>query len=573
MEAGKRTIRDIFNRGRNLEIPFFQRAYVWKEDQWLRFLEDMRMVSQSKKIYFLGSVILKQQDTTSDQDAKLTVIDGQQRLTTLSIFLKVLCLMKNIDNDFIETFRKQRDKSLILLHNHNDVNSFNKIMDLKSLESISKENDQIINAYNYFVSNITDEDLNGNLDFFNILDYILFVGIDLIQGEDEQQIFDTINSLGVRLTTAELLKNYFFNRDELIQYEEYWKSVFEKDEETKEYWDREFVTGRLRRTFIDLFFYSFLQIKVQDTSLKIKTEDKAEYSKVESLFESYKDIIKKYKINKGSLLTEIKEYALLFKDNFDFNIIQKDLNCEYGIERVNAIIFGLETTTLIPYILYILKNVKDSSVRNDLFEIIESYIMRRMISHETTKNYNQLFTDRLISNQILSKQEFKEYIEKSSDGVNHFPNNQSVKNGFENVILINKQSAGILYFIESKIRDRNKQATQLLGISKYSLEHLMPKKWENHWGKLESKEKDIRNRKLLTLGNLAIITQSLNASVRDADWITKKNGRGKNGGLVQYSAGIETLSSYLILDEWNESEIDNRATFLYEKAIEIWKYE
>lgn len=221
MEAGKRTIRDIFNRGRNLEIPFFQRAYVWKEDQWLRFLEDMRMVSQSKKIYFLGSVILKQQETTSDQDAKLTVIDGQQRLTTLSIFLKVLCLKKNIDNDFIETFRKQRDKSLILLHNHNDVISFNKIMDLKNLESISKENDQIINAYNYFVSNITDEDLNGNLDFFNILDYILFVGIDLIQGEDEQQIFDTINSLGVRLTTAELLKNYFFKRDELIQYEEY----------------------------------------------------------------------------------------------------------------------------------------------------------------------------------------------------------------------------------------------------------------------------------------------------------------------------------------------------------------
>ena len=63
MEAGKRTIREIFNRGQNLEIPFFQRAYVWDTTQWLRFLEDMRSVSQSRKPYFLGSVILKQEET------------------------------------------------------------------------------------------------------------------------------------------------------------------------------------------------------------------------------------------------------------------------------------------------------------------------------------------------------------------------------------------------------------------------------------------------------------------------------------------------------------------------------
>ena len=99
MEAGKRTIRDIFNRGRNLEIPFFQRAYVWDIEQWQRFLDDMRMVSITKKPYFLGSVILKQQETTSDKDSILTVIDGQQRLTTLNIFLKVLCLKNNSDTN------------------------------------------------------------------------------------------------------------------------------------------------------------------------------------------------------------------------------------------------------------------------------------------------------------------------------------------------------------------------------------------------------------------------------------------------------------------------------------------
>lgn len=576
MEAGKRTIRDIFNRGRNLEIPFFQRAYVWDTEQWQRFLEDMRMVSVTKRPYFLGSVILKQQETASNKDSILTVIDGQQRLTTLNIFLKVLCLKNNSDSDFTETFKKQRDKSIILLHNHNDQDSFNKVVNLESIQVFKdvSENDHILAAYNFFNENITEDDLTNSLDFFNILDNILFVGIDLGYGEDEQQIFDTINSLGVRLTTAELLKNYFFKRDEIENYEKYWKNIFEKDDETKIYWDREVTTGRLKRTFIDLFFYSYLQIKIQEPELKVKTEDKIEFSKVESLFESYKRFIRDYKLDKTKILDEIREYAILFKDNFDYDIVNNELTNESGIERINAIIFGLDTSTLIPYTLYILKNIDDQNQKNELFAFIESYVMRRMVVKATTKNYNQLFTDRLISNKILSKKQFIQFLETRNDKVNYLPNDTELKQGFENSVLINKQSAGIIYLIESKIRNRNKQATQLLGINKYSLEHLMPKKWINKWNSVPTKEaKDYRNFKLKTLGNLAIITQSLNASIRDANWPTKKKGNGNKAGLIHYSGGIETLAPYLELSEWNETEIEKRAEFLLNKAKGIWKAE
>jgi hypothetical protein len=576
MEAGKRTIRDIFNRGRNLEIPFFQRAYVWDTEQWQRFLEDMRMVSITKRPYFLGSVILKQQETASNKDSILTVIDGQQRLTTLNIFLKVLCLKNNADSDFTETFKKQRDKSIILLHNHNDQDSFNKVVNLEAIQVFKdvSENDHILAAYNFFNENITEDDLTNSLDFFNILDNILFVGIDLGYEEDEQQIFDTINSLGVRLTTAELLKNYFFKRDEIENYEKYWKKIFEKDDETKIYWDREITTGRLKRTFIDLFFYSYLQIKIQEPELKVKTEDKIEFSKVESLFESYKRFIRDYNLDKTAILDEIREYAILFKDNFDYDIVNNELTNESGIERINAIIFGLDTSTLIPYTLYILKNVDDQNQRNELFEFIESYVMRRMVVKATTKNYNQLFTDRLISNKILSKEQFIQFLETRNDKVNYLPNDTELKQGFENSVLINKQTAGIIYLIESKIRNRHKQATQLLGINKYSLEHLMPKKWENKWNSVSTKEaKDYRNFKLKTLGNLAIITQSLNASIRDANWPTKKRGSGNKEGLIHYSGGIETLAPYLELNEWNEAEIEKRAEFLLNKAKEIWKAE
>ena len=570
MEAGKRTIRDIFNRVRNLEIPFFQRAYVWGEEQWQRFLEDMISVSQENEPYFLGSIILKQQETTSDNDSKLTVIDGQQRLTTLNIFLKVLCLLQAKNNEFEDTFKKQRDKSIILLHNHNNIYSFNKIVELENLDEIEgNENDKIIGAYNFFKTKMNIE--NSNIDFFNILDNILFVGIDLGYEENEQQIFDTINSLGVRLTTAELLKNYFFDRDDLESYKVYWKDLFEKDDETKNYWDKEITTGRLRRTFIDLFLHSYLQIKIQDANIKVNAKDKKEYSKVEKLFESYKSLIKNYKINRKEILIEIKEYALLFKENFDFEIINSELTNEFGIERINAIIFGLDTSTLLSYSLFVLRNVEDHDEQKNLFEIIESYILRRMVVRANTKNYNRLFTESLISNKILSKNSFISHIEKNDEKVNYLPNDNDLFEGFHNSKLINKQSAGILYFIESKIRDRTKQATQLLGIGRYSLEHLMPKKWENNWDNLETKdEKDFRNKKLLTLGNLAIITQSLNASIRDSGWKTKLSGSGDNAGLKHFSSGIETLLPYLDIEDWDENQIEKRAGYLFNEAKEIW---
>jgi uncharacterized protein with ParB-like and HNH nuclease domain len=568
MDAGKRTINDIFNGNRILEIPFFQRAYVWGDEQWERLLEDMEHVSYVDKPYFLGSVILKQQPTNTGNKIgdKRTLIDGQQRLTTLSIFFKVLSLKTGDDYEFNRMF-KLRDR-IAVQHNHNDIDAYETVMNLNELENLSA-NDSITNAYKYFKENLNSDKLEIN----NILAKILFVGIDLDENEDEQQIFDTINSLGVKLTTAELLKNYFFNRDEISTYDTYWKTVFEKDDETKSYWDREITTGRLKRAFIDLFFFSYLQIKIQDKALNVKTEDKIEYSKVEQLFESYKSFIKNYLNNdKKSILAEIKDYALLFQENFDYDIVVNELTDVSGIERINAIIFGLDTSTLIPYVLYVVKNVANDNDRNQLFEFIETYIMRRMVVHANTKNYNQLFTDRLISNQILSKEQFVAFLDGQADKVNFLPTDEELKDGFNKQVLTNKQTAGILYFIESKIRDRAKQSTRLLGINKYSLEHLMPKKWENNWGKLPNQEDQIkRNRKLLTLGNLTIITQSLNASLRDASWTIKLKGKGDKKGLTVYSAGLETINEYLKLDEWTEQRIEERATFLNGKAKKIWK--
>lgn len=270
-------------------------------------------------------------------------------------------------------------------------------------------------------------------------------------------------------------------------------------------------------------------------------------------------------------LKEIREYATVFRKAINAEIIDDELPAEAGIERLNAVIFAIDTATLIPYILFVERNIQEASVRNDLYDYLESYIMRRLVTRTTTKNYNQLFADRLIYNRILTRQAFIDYISGQDDKTNRMPTNDEVKAAFDESWLTNKYAAGVLYLLESRIRDRRRHSTQLLGINKYSLEHMMPKKWRNHW--VFSGDKgaaDLRDRKLLTLGNLTIITQALNASIRDSDWETKKSGQGDKGGLRKYADGIETLSAFLDADVWDEIAIRKRAEYLSMKALEIW---
>ncbi len=574
MDAGKRSINEIFTQNKVLEIPYFQRSYVWDEPQWERFLNDMEMISITKKPYFLGSVILKQQPTSSNTiigDVR-TVIDGQQRLTTINLFFKVLGLKTN--NQYISDgiFRLPlQNNELALRHNHNDVAKFNHIMNLQQLIDI-EDNDNITRAYLYFKKHIDPT----KLDFNAILTCVRFVGIDVATDEDEQQIFDTVNSLGVDLSCADLLKNYFFNRD-YDAYVKYWQGVFENDDEAKKYWDATITTGRYKRTMIDLFFYAYLQIKIQDTynGKKVSTEEKIYYSKVDNLFDSYKKFIKNYlNDDKTILLDDIKEYAKIFEQNFDMSLVGKELTSISGIERINVLIFGMDNSTLIPYVLYLLKEQKDSEERNRIFDYLEAYIMRRIIVRATNKNYNQLFTDRCIQNKALTLEDLKELLGKQTeeDTVNKMPTDEQIKKSFDDIIYVNKTAAGILYYIETKIRN-DKHSTHLLGLNQYSLEHMMPKKWRNNWHiEDETKEKvDNRERLIYTIGNLTIIKQSLNASIRDADWETKKSGKGKKGGLIAYASEIEITAAALTKEKWTEKDIEERRDFLYEKAIEIWK--
>ena len=426
----------------------------------------------------------------------------------------------------------------------------------------------IISAFNYFLKHLDPE----KIDRMVIKQNVQFVCIDLLDGEDEQQVFDTINSLGVRLTTAELLKNYFYNRDNVQEYESNWVAIFEKDSDSRLYWEQELETGRIKRSLIDIFFDAYFQLFLQDKQYNISAEDKIVYSRLDHLAKSYQDFIERYcDGDKSVVLGPMAEYAKCFAETFKPEYCNMGIPASSGIERINVILFGLKNTTLIPYILYVAKNVSSQNELNKIYGVLESYIMRRLVVHATTKNYNNLFTS-LILNGVLDAQTLKERLNKGSDATTYVPTNEDLLHGFQESKLINLQTRGILYFIESGIRP-SRSSTALLGFSSYSLEHLLPKKWRNNWDACATQElARQRDSILLTLGNLAIIPQSLNASIRDGNWATKKAGKGPNNpGLAICAAGLSTIHDALQKDVWNENEISQRAIWLYEQAKSLWE--
>ena len=141
MKAGEILINGIFNGSRLLEVPFYQRAYVWDEEQWDRFLSDMEFVTKTKKSYFLGSIIFKSGKTPNTWDHFSdwkVIIDGQQRLTTLVICLKALCLKKNENRLFERDFCLE-DNTIVLQHGKNDIAAFEKVMRQDKVEELPNE--------------------------------------------------------------------------------------------------------------------------------------------------------------------------------------------------------------------------------------------------------------------------------------------------------------------------------------------------------------------------------------------------------------------------------------------------
>lgn len=578
MNISKVNLLTLFSTGTNqYVIPFFQRPYVWQFDDCETLYEDVvETVEYGKngnpKEHFIGTIITKNGTNSTPMAAQFDLVDGQQRMTTFSLLIKALAnsvdlekenaihLYKNINGvlSFNDAYGKTHYR---IKHNRLDQEYFNRIMDSdsKTVFDEPEGRSNVLDTYRYFRGKFKgyshDEIFLIN---YTVLHMFPAISMVLDQNDDEQEIFDTINSLGVKLTTSELLKNYIFSEKEVqALYKTHWEDVFELDEETVKFWNAKKTAGRLYRENIDVLLYCYLIIeKEKDVSL-------------EHLFKDYKDWFKgKSTAQKAEFLQNLKAHADLYA-NFPSGTELNDIRFDEIEKRFFHIIENLNVTTIFPLVLFLYKKVKDANQRLCCLALLESYLVRRNVCRLTTKNYNNLFIS-IIKNLKNTDDatvlvDLMKILNDYTDDTNRFPSDDDVKAAFANSVLSNQHAKQILFSIALYQVKTVLNDVTVLSSNSFSVEHMMPKKWEQNWNSIETQEeKNKRNFKLLTLGNLTIITKNLNSKLRNGSWSVKRDV------MKQYSA-LPLTTNYTQKDSWNEETIQQRATDLAALALEIWK--
>lgn len=590
MHADSKIFSEILSTsGNQYVIPFFQRGFVWETPSWEGLFNDMLGAINSKKHLFIGAIVLKKIN-----EKQQSVIDGQQRLTTLCLIASALSFVVPSERDYFKmlfTHLNYNDEESseycltnhILIQSHQSEADFIKVMNLTVDEDFSKiENPSNVRKAFEFFKNKFIAMKNSNEAIPTLAKFIQcvqLVKIELSENENEQKIFDTINSLGIRLTTADLLKNFLYTNKEIDFFYKTWGAEFEKDEDCLKYWNSDIKLGRLTDKNIDNFLYYYLQIVYfrdkKRQARKYEQPEEKNIRKKSMQFSNYKNYVEHFKINKNDFINDLIKYADKYRELIKALI--DDIPRESGFERLNYIITSLDCTTVIPYILYISQENDDESDLNNMYKYIEIYLMRRMLSGAQNNNYSDLFTENLIGSEINTYEKLKDYIEnqKKEEDALSMPSDKKIESFVKTNQFRNDKALPILYLIESTTRSQ-KSCTQLHKLSNYSLEHLMPKKWEKNWPlqecTAEERKELVENRNSLinTLGNMGIISQTLNTSISNAAWSNKLNGTKKSEGLKKCAAGIEIMADVLATEKWNEQTIQDRTEKLYQYIIKLW---
>lgn len=589
MKAEARSLTFLANEG-SVKIPFFQRAYVWNRDNWEELISDLL---DSGKSHFLGSLILKQVEIQSGDTKQVLVIDGQQRLTTLSILLRAL--FNSFDAPLQEKC-KQDGKFDVCLYYKKDMFENNVLVKIEhskvdkkyyqqvikneiSADEIDTEtcNSNILKCFKFFTDRLKGVTLDARKKLFSDLlnpNNNILVVIDLTEDDDEQTIFDTINSAGVRLSSADIIKNGLFqrafdlygNQEEVeILYQEYWEAVFSNDEQSITFWDTARATGRLWRDNIEILLHSISVIE------GFFDPEKHSLSDLSNVYKSYISKLDRDSLTK--FIKTISEYAKLYRekilvfsnsDLFNFADYQK---------RLFHILSVCDVSTFHPYILFLYNKFADKETKlEEALKKLETLVVRRTICNSETKNYNKLCKD-----LIADPNKLDAILAESTDA--------DVKNGL--LRINNKTAALLLFWVELYRRNNDSRYDRDELKYTYTLEHVMPQKWEEYWSSvpvvgddgniIQNSEiaKQYRYKLIYSIGNMTLLKSSLNTALRNYEFKRKVEGEGRKRGIKHYSElGITKLDIVVPYDlgdcTWNETKIRERTQKIAEDVLNIW---
>ncbi len=544
-------------------IPVYQRNYDWSHLQCKQLLDDILEIGTNFKMnaHFIGSIVYVHDDLYSASGIReVIIIDGQQRLTTLTlIYLVIYRLAKtygktHLFNRINETYLINKftadEEKLKLRPTENNDRALKYLLRSDTQEEYS-DFSRLIDNFNYFKSRILEENYEVVLAGINKL---MFVEVSLDRDKDDpQRIFESLNSTGLELSQADLIRNYILmglkRKSQNKIYENYWKHIEQlaKDEST----NSSKVSGYIRD-------YLTLENKKIPNKNKVYHEFKEKYPT--STVDALQDILTPIK-------KLVKHYHKLLNPAHE-----PDNDIRMQLQYINR----LEINVAYPFLLKVYDDYSTGVISKltfiEVLELIQAFIWRRFIIGLPTSALNKIF---MRLHEDIDSQNYLISIQLAlltKKGSQRFPRNKEVINTLREKDMYGIKPKNRIYFLERLENYGNKELVKIDGNNDITIEHIFPQNPEPKW-KIEMGEEEynfIKENYLNTIANLTL--SGNNGKLGNKFFLAKKemNVDDKEQG---YKYSRLWLNRYLAqIDKWDKNEIKKRFQIIEERFLNIWVF-
>ena len=535
-------------------IPVFQRDYAWTAEQCEKLFDDIVLAYRKDSPHFCGSFVYAFLKTENHIDYYI-IIDGQQRFTTLYIMLKALadCATDEVEKDALERYLFNEDKF--------DRYGFDEKSKLK-LKPVKTDNDQLqflmsgeidkmdkskngFIYHNYMLfKELINNYLNENLDnsvmmIHDGMDNLICADIRLDEEDDAQEIFERINSTGVKLSLPDLIRNYVLMTDDDQErlYEDYWLVTQEL----------------LSKDLLEGFFYDYLNMKLDG------------FTKESEAYTDFKQIYRDGLYTNESMLQEILHYAKQYhKFYFGDDSLSEEINTALsGLRRLNQ-------TTCYLFLFHIFDDfesgVIDQKVLGKILNLLLSYSIRRLICEIGSNSLRGLY--KTLYSRVFNCEENKEnYYDAIVSFLIQLTSKDAIPSDEVFIVALKERNLyrknALCKYLLATVENQGKERVITDSLT---IEHIMPqnKNLSTAWQKMLGAEwEDVRDKYLHTLGNLTLT--GYNSELGDKPFHEKKE-------LLEDSIThiVVLYSDVKDKEQWNSTNIEKRASRLASLIIELF---
>jgi len=541
-------------------IPVYQRNYDWTNTHCKQLIDDILRVGNDKEInsHFIGSIVFIHDDIYSTSGVReLTIIDGQQRITTVTLIYLVLYKIA-LRNDNKQLFSRIQETYLInkfveseklkLRPTENNDKALKHLINFQDETDKYPEYSRLIANYDYLTTRINE--YNSEI-IQRGLNRLMFVEISLERAKDDpQRIFESLNSTGLDLSQADLIRNYILmglkHKHQIIIYDKYWQPI-----------EKFCTVSTTCENRVSDFIRDFLTMENRDIPNKNKV-----YQEFKAKYVFGNDFEKLEKI-----LTKIIKYA-----SYYYKIINPENESDKEIQKQLVFINKLEINVSYPFILEVFNDYENKQISKDLFiqvlELIQSFVWRRFIvglpTNALNKIFMRLYEDVDHSDYITSIQ--KSLVRKKS--TQRFPKNPEIIDILKDKDVYGIQSRNRIYLFERLENFENREYVQIDGNPDITVEHIFPQNPHSKW-KLDLGEKqynEFKEKHLNTLANLTV--SGNNGSLGNKPFVKKRDLQDKG-----YRDSRLFLNKYLAhIEKWDLEQLNERRKLLTKRFLRIWKY-